>query len=70
MDNDRRGLLTVRQTAQRLALKPSTIYALSHQRRIRCVKFGRALRFRPEDVEQFIQDNIREPEEISVDVRP
>ena len=48
-------LLTVEQAADRLNLKPTTLYAWVYQRRIGHVKLGRALRFWEKDLEECIQ---------------
>ena len=59
-------LLTVEEVAQRLHLRPSTVYAWVHQGRIGHVKLGRALRFREEDVDECIQRGIVDAREINV----
>jgi len=62
-------LLTVSEAAERLALKRSTLYSWVFERRIRFVRLGRrAIRIMASDVEKFIQDSVREPEETRVDV--
>jgi len=62
-------LLTVEQVADRLSVAKSTVYAWIHMRRLRHVKLGRSVRFRPTDIEQLVEESIQEPEEVSIDVR-
>ncbi len=55
-------LLDVREAAALLAVKPSTIYQWSYERRIPVVKLmGRALRFRLSDLEALISRSLRPP---------
>lgn len=58
--NDRKTT-TPAECAELLALKLSTIDALVHQKRIPHVKLGRALRFRREDIEEWIERQTRKP---------
>ncbi len=50
-------LLNVIQVANLLNVKPWTIRAWVSQKKIPYVKVGRLVRFRPEDIEAFIQAN-------------
>jgi len=53
-------LLTVQQAAERLGLKPSTLYAWAYERRIPTVKlFGRSLRFKASDIDKLIRQHER-----------
>ncbi len=63
-----RQLLTVRQVAERLALKESTIRRRILDRRVAYVKSGRAVRIPVEVVERLIAEGWREP--ISHEMRP
>ena len=58
------ALLTVKQVAQRLAVSQSLIYEWADQGRLAYIDFGqdghrRCLRFKPEDLDKFIQDHAR-----------
>ena len=50
-----RLLLTLPQVAELLQVKPPRIYEMVAHRRLRVVRVGRLLRFRPDDVERFIE---------------
>ncbi|HEY2773386.1 MAG TPA: helix-turn-helix domain-containing protein [Candidatus Binatia bacterium] len=52
-------LLTVREAAEMLGLKPSTMYALAYERRIATVKIGRALRFKTSELEKLVKRSER-----------
>jgi excisionase family DNA binding protein len=53
-------LLDVREAADFLGLKPSTLYQWAYERRIPVVKlFGRALRFRLSDLQRLVVGSIR-----------
>jgi len=49
-------LLTVRQVAELLGLKESTVRAWIAQRRIGIVRLGRAIRISPEETERLIAE--------------
>jgi excisionase family DNA binding protein len=49
-----RGLLTVEQFAEAIGLKPSSVRQKVWRREIEFVRVGRAIRFKPETVEQII----------------
>ena len=48
-------LLTIKEVATRLQIKPSTLYAWAAQGRMPCFKFHGLVRFRREDLEQWIE---------------
>lgn len=53
-------LLDVREAAEMLGLKPSTLYQWAYERRIPVVKlFGRALRFRMSDLQKLVTGSVR-----------
>lgn len=53
-------LLDVREAAEMLGLKPSTLYQWAYERRIPVVKlFGRALRFRVSDLQKLVTGSVR-----------
>ena len=52
-------LLDVDALAGRLAIKRRLAYELADRGDIASVKVGRLLRFRPEDVEAYILENLR-----------
>jgi excisionase family DNA binding protein len=50
--------LTVKELAERLAVKPLTIYRLVNEGKLPAVKIGRAIRFEPDAVAAFL-DSVR-----------
>jgi excisionase family DNA binding protein len=50
-------LLTVRETAEILKLKESTIRTLINDRKLRAVKFGKEWRVAHKDLETFLNEN-------------
>ncbi|OGP56389.1 MAG: hypothetical protein A2V67_12550 [Deltaproteobacteria bacterium RBG_13_61_14] len=61
---DPAALLTVQQVARRLAVSKSLVYEWTDEGRLAYVDLGqdgrrRCLRFKPEDLEKFIQDHAR-----------
>jgi len=46
-------ILTVKQAAERLGVKPSTIYAMVDKGRLRCQRIGRAIRISPRDLDSL-----------------
>lgn len=50
-------LLTVKQAANLLSLKVATIRTWIYQRRLPCVRCGRAVRIPADAVQQFIERN-------------
>ena len=62
-----KSLLTVDDVARRLGSSKSLVYQLSSSGRLRRVKIGQLLRFREEDVEDFIDQHILDPlEQITI----
>lgn len=47
-------LMTVREAAQVLGLKPWTVGEWARVGKLPCVKLGRAVRFKPEAIREFI----------------
>ena len=54
-------LLTVKEAAQYLGLKPQTLYLWVSRRRIVFVKIGRLVRFREKDLEEYVDGQRRAP---------
>jgi excisionase family DNA binding protein len=54
IDADR--LLTVSELAWLLALKKSSVYAMTSTKRLPYIKIGSLLRFSPEDIELWLQE--------------
>ena len=48
-------LLTIKDLSLRLQIKPSTLYAWAEQGKIPCLKIHRLIRFRPEEIAQWIE---------------
>jgi len=55
------GLVTIREAARYLSVSVSTLYGWVWQRRIPFVKVGRALRFDPDDLREFVEGNKQRP---------
>jgi excisionase family DNA binding protein len=56
------GLLTVKETADLLGVKPSTVRAWIHRReKLEVVKVGRAVRIPESAVSRFVRQNTRRP---------
>ncbi len=51
-------LLTVAQTAEALTLSRVYVYRIIRAGKLQAVRFGKALRIRPEDLEAFVQENL------------
>jgi len=51
------ALLTIAQTAERLQLRPHTIYNLVSKGVIPAVRIGKSVRVSPVDLEEFIRVN-------------
>jgi excisionase family DNA binding protein len=47
-------LLTVKDLAEQLRIKPSTLYAWASQGKIPCVRIHGLNRFRPEEIEEWL----------------
>lgn len=54
-----RDLILARETARRLGLSVPHVYTLAASGTLPSVKFGKAVRFDPEDVERFIREHRR-----------
>ena len=48
-------LMTVEEVCQLLRIKKSTLYQWVHQKQIPCLKVGRLVRFRAEDIEKWLE---------------
>ena len=48
-------LLTIKEVATRLQIKPSTLYAWAAQGRLPCFKIHGLVRFRREDLDQWLE---------------
>ena len=59
--SDYMPLWSVNQCAQALGISMATIYAWVHQQRIPHIKIGSALRFDPERIRQWVEEQAREP---------
>ena len=57
-------LLTVRQAAEFLALRPSTVRKMIHQRRLPVVRIGRSVRIKEIDLEEIVRDGYRRALEV------
>ncbi len=56
------GLLTVKETAEVLGVKASTVRAWIHRReKLEVVKVGRAVRIPESAVQRFVRENTRQP---------
>lgn len=51
-----RPLLTVKQVAERLGASPATIYCWKHERRIPCKKLAGLLRFDPDEIDRWVEE--------------
>ncbi len=54
---EEKDLLRPPEVARKLALSVPTIYRLAQLGKLVCVKGGRAVRFRPADVDRYIREN-------------
>jgi excisionase family DNA binding protein len=55
-------LLTSSQVAERLAISRATLYRLTGEGKLVPVRIGRAVRFRPEDVDKLIEESLDKPD--------
>ncbi len=55
----KKDLLTAAETARRLRLSVPHVYTLAAAGTLPSIKLGRAVRFRPADVDRFIRDHRR-----------
>ena len=60
VDQERTGLLCADEVGKRLCFSKQQVYALAAAGDLPSIKFGRAVRFEPEDVEAYIQEHRRE----------
>ena len=58
--NDNGGLMDIKEASEYLKLKVSTLYQMSMRKAIPVVKVGRLVRFRRQDLDQFIERNLQE----------
>jgi excisionase family DNA binding protein len=59
VDQEKVGLLRAAEVGKRLGFSKQQVYALAASGDLPSVKFGRAVRFDPEDVEEFIREHRR-----------
>lgn len=57
MQKQQQGLLTVPEFAEALGWSSATVRAKVWKREIEFIRIGRSIRFRPESVQQLIEDN-------------
>src|SRR5712692_6163847 len=63
-------LLTIKDLARQLQIKPSTLYAWAAQGKIPCLKIHRLLRFRPEEVTRWVESfNKNKPKSVPISFR-
>ncbi len=60
MENNNLKLITVKELADIIRLKKSSIYQLVYKRQIPFVKIGAKTLFKLNDVEKFIEQNVHE----------
>ena len=53
--NFKKQLMDIAGVAERLGVRPKTIYAWVHMRQIPYVKMGRLVKFDPKDIDAWIQ---------------
>jgi excisionase family DNA binding protein len=61
-------LMDVKSTADLLTISESMVYKLATNGELTCVRIGDCVRFRQEDIDNYIQKNIKQKEYIE-DVR-
>lgn len=54
-------LLTIKEVATRLQIKPSTLYAWAAQGRIPCLKIHGLVRFRRDEIDQWLESFRKRP---------
>jgi excisionase family DNA binding protein len=57
-------LMDVKSTADLLTISESMVYKLAANGELTCVRIGDCVRFRQEDIENYIQKNIKQKEDI------
>jgi excisionase family DNA binding protein len=55
MQQVRKGLMTVREFAEAVGLKPASVRQKVWRRELEFVRIGRAIRFKPETAEKLIE---------------
>lgn len=55
MQQVRKGLMTVREFAEAVGLKPASVRQKIWRRELEFVRIGRAIRFKPETAEKLIE---------------
>ncbi len=50
-------LLTASEVATRLRVSRAYVYSVAREGRLRCITFGKAVRFDPRDVQAFLDHN-------------
>ena len=60
---DQNALLNVKQVAQYLQLKESTIYSWAQDGKIPAIKIGRTWRFRRSDLDTWLERHLKAEEE-------
>ena len=58
-------LLTVKQVAQYLQLKESTIYSWAQDHKIPAIKIGRTWRFRQADLDGWLEKHLKSEDELA-----
>ena len=53
-DNRLEPLLTANEVAVRLSISAKTVYSMAKQGRLNCVRVGRAVRFKPKDIDDIV----------------
>jgi excisionase family DNA binding protein len=57
-------LIDVKSTADLLTISESMVYKLAANGELTCVRIGDCVRFRQEDIDNYIQKNIKQKEDI------
>ena len=63
---DRDTLLNVKQVAQYLQLKESTIYSWAQDGKIPAIKIGRTWRFRQKDLDSWLERHLQDEQDVAV----
>ncbi|MBM4054179.1 MAG: helix-turn-helix domain-containing protein [Planctomycetes bacterium] len=58
------GLMNMNEAAAYLQIKKSTLYQMTMRREIPCVKIGKLNRFRKIDLDNFINNNLKEANQV------